>query len=203
MRHFVYLTICPESGRFYFGKHSGPKFKKNYQGSGLWVKQCKAKGRLLFTTIVSEFGFESEAFDFERRIIALFRNNPLCMNFADGGEGQTSEFLRKVLNQPHVKVKLQAAALRSSGCLGKTWRLSDSDKETHRLATIKAWKEGRMKGSIGHKHNATFKLRMGGIMKDRKFSDETRMKMSIAAKARAERDGRVGVGLFVKGVAAQ
>lgn len=44
-------------------------------------------------------------------------------------------------------------------------------------------------------------MKMSAMMKSRSLSDETRTKMSIAAKARAKRDGRIGVGLFKNGKA--
>lgn len=88
MFHFVYKTVEPGTGRYYFGKHSTTDLLDGYQGSGRWVTRALRKGRHLVTGVVEFFPSADAALAAEASLVtdeAL--RDPKCMNQTTGGRG--------------------------------------------------------------------------------------------------------------------
>jgi hypothetical protein len=101
--HFLYRTEHKETGEFYFGKHSTANLDDGYRGSGDWIKFWRAFGPL--KTIPVQF-FESEeaAYAGEKAFLTLeILNDSLCQNLNEGGDGRTSEAMRRTLARPEIK----------------------------------------------------------------------------------------------------
>lgn len=87
MYHYVYKTVNPLNGKFYIGKHSTNNLNKLYQGSGIWIKDCKKSKTHLITGIIQFCSSEQEAFKLEEKIVDIHLNNKLCKNMRNGGYG--------------------------------------------------------------------------------------------------------------------
>lgn len=91
MQHTVYITTNLADGKFYIGKHtrSGPD---TYKGSGKWVYDCQKAGIDLQCDVVAVCQTEQDAYDFERTLVTASKLQypKLCMNFNDGGKGNSS-----------------------------------------------------------------------------------------------------------------
>ena len=94
MYHYVYKTVNPINKKFYIGKHSTNSLQDDYQGSGLWVKNCKKFKTHLITGIISFCDTEEQAYKLEENILKKYFNDKLNMNFKYGGLGNRSEDMR-------------------------------------------------------------------------------------------------------------
>lgn len=102
MFHTVYKTVDISSGRFYIGKHSTENPYDGYLGSGKWIADCKKAKRHLIKGVIEFCETESEALDKERQLVLQARKeySNRCMNFADGGLGQTTEAMLRHYENP-------------------------------------------------------------------------------------------------------
>lgn len=91
MQHTVYITTNVSDGRFYIGKHSR-KQPDNYKGSGKWVFDCIKGGVDLKCDLIAICQTEEDAYKFERTLITAAKKQygKLCMNFNDGGKGNST-----------------------------------------------------------------------------------------------------------------
>lgn len=91
MEHTVYITTNLADGKFYIGKHSrvGPD---SYKGSGKWVADCLKGNAALVCDVVAICQTEDDAYKFERTLITAAKRQygKKCMNFNDGGKGNTT-----------------------------------------------------------------------------------------------------------------
>ena len=111
--HFLYRTEHKETGEFYFGKHSTGNIDDGYQGSGDWIKYWRALTSGPLKTIPIQF-FDSEeaAYAGEKAFLTLeILNDPLCQNLNEGGDGRTSEDMRRTLARPEIKERHRAGVL--------------------------------------------------------------------------------------------
>ena len=115
--HFLYCTEHRETGDYYIGKHSTAKDLKDidYQGSGDWVKLWRRIAReMLVTTPFQFFDDEKAAFEGERDYLERLRKlgDPRCRNISEGGDGRTSEDMRRTLARPEIKARHRAGVKR-------------------------------------------------------------------------------------------
>lgn len=80
--HYTYRVTCPKLGQFYLGKRScdGDPQADPYRGSGRWVAQVRAEGRVLIKEVLQTFETTKEALAHEQMLFRQFENDPLCMN---------------------------------------------------------------------------------------------------------------------------
>jgi hypothetical protein len=121
--HFTYITTDTETGEWYGGKRSTKKHPLSdpYKGSGNWVRQHPARGRLK-REIVAFYATSVDVFAAEMVLITWDEvlNDPLCMNRNEGGRGFTTEGARRIAADPAWKEKnLAAARVRSAS---SDWR---------------------------------------------------------------------------------
>jgi hypothetical protein len=120
----IYLLRHRPTGYAYAGKRkslgsdSWPRrgtgfLPDGYKGSGhAWANiLAKYPNRDDYEWIVLGRPSEETWADAERRAIRLVRHiwGPLCVNIADGGEGQTSEAAKAISARPEVKAKQKAS----------------------------------------------------------------------------------------------
>jgi hypothetical protein len=101
MQHTVYITTNLADNRFYIGKHSRVA-PDSYKGSGKWIYDCEKSGAALKCDLVAICQTEDDAYKFERTLITAAKKQygKLCMNFNDGGKGNsTANELNKELRQ--------------------------------------------------------------------------------------------------------
>jgi hypothetical protein len=111
--HFLYRTEHKETGEFYLGKHSTRNLNDGYQGSGDWIKYWRTFARRSLKTIPLQF-FDSEeaAYAGEKAFLTPeIINDPLCQNLNEGGDGRTSEEMRRTLARPEIKERHRAGVL--------------------------------------------------------------------------------------------
>lgn len=107
--HFVYRTEHEETGEYYIGKHSTADLDDGYLGSGDWTKLWRvfAPDQLNMRPI-RFFDSEEAAYLGERQYLAEIRNDSLRRNVNEGGEGRTSEDMRRTFARPEVKRRHKA-----------------------------------------------------------------------------------------------
>lgn len=108
MFHLLYVTVKPETGEFYVGKHSTENPNDKYFGSGRWVQTQKAEGVTLQKTNLAFFASEVEALEAEKILVDLVRPDALCRNFTRGGRG-ACEHLRLYKRTPEMNKKVGEA----------------------------------------------------------------------------------------------
>jgi len=179
----VYVTSEADSGRYYIGKTSRRRFEEGYLGSGLWVANARRKGRCLSSSILSEEQSEKAAYDAEVFFVQCCKEDSLCMNISDGGDGCNWDLagpgIRAFWSDPEKAAK--AHAKRSETI--RAWWAAKRDR------SFSAETRARMSDAHkGRRHSEEAKLKISTAQKGRKFSDETRMKMKLSAQVRWSRD---------------
>ena len=104
--HFLHCAVHEETLEFYIGKHSTANLDDGYQGSGDWTKFWRALAPdRLKTTPFLFFDSEEAALGGEQRYLEELRklNDLLCRNISEGGDGRTSEDMRRTLARPEIK----------------------------------------------------------------------------------------------------
>lgn len=160
-QYYIYKIIClcgDWNGKFYIGKHYGD-IHDSYAGSGKLIKEYFK----IFDKI--------ENVTYEKQIIAISDEISIC--------DLEREYIREGMQS---ELCLNLHCVSCSGSLNKSWKLSNETRtkmsnaqkgRTYSAETLKRMSEGQRKrkgptaGMYGKKH-----------------SEESKMKMSIAAKNR-------------------
>lgn len=79
MYHYTYITEA-QNGNYYVGRHSTKNLDDKYQGSGLWVLQCKKQKKPLNTKILQFYSTEEDLKRAEEKLISENIDNENCMN---------------------------------------------------------------------------------------------------------------------------
>ena len=112
--HFLYCTEHVETGKYYIGKHSTENLDDGYQGSGKWIRIWRVLAPdQLRTTPFQFFEREEAAYIGEKEFLTPeILNDPLCENINEGGDGRTSEDMRRTFARPEIK-ELHIAGVRA------------------------------------------------------------------------------------------
>lgn len=195
----IYKTVEPLTGRYYIGKSYALQIERGYKGSGVWPTNAHRKGRLLETTVLLRFDTEMEAYDAEHFFVVCHKDDPLCMNIADGGIDGTGVVNRgKVPTAEHrekIRAKAQARwddpAYKAKHWLGTKSALNagyakfmTSEERARRAERARLQHaEGRMKITDA------MRAKMSASQTGRKHSPETIAKMKLAQQARRAQHG--------------
>lgn len=173
--HFVYETVCKETGKFYRGKHSTNDLDDGYIGSGVWITRGKRKnGAKQYARTILEFCSEENLSEREIALIAEVYDDPNCMNLMEGGIGGPG------LNSDQAKALWENEEYRSlqSENLKALWQRPEYREA--RAKKVGAQLTDRWK-------DPEYREKVVGKLKGRKKSEETKAKMSAARKAVAAR----------------
>lgn len=160
--HFtVYKITNLLDGKFYIGKHQTENLEDDYYGSGNYVRRAIAKHGLENFKKEILFVFDNEA-DMNAKEAELVTRD-ICdrddtYNLCEGGKGGWSYTNRKALNRTFGPKPQISAAL-------------SGRSNPHASAKMKAWHESG--GSLGRKPTRG--------TTGKKFSEETKQKMRLAA----------------------
>ena len=109
--HYLYVTYDPETLEWYGGKHSANRLDDGYRGSGDWIRYHLARDRLI-TEPIEFFASEEAVYAAETDWLTMAEiNDQLCQNKNEGGDGRTSEGMRRTLARPEIKLKHRAGVL--------------------------------------------------------------------------------------------
>lgn len=88
-RYTIYKILDLVTNEYYIGVHYTSNPNDNYIGSGIHItRKIKKYGKERFRKdILFIFDNKDEAFQKEKDLIKENRDNPLCINIAEGGEG--------------------------------------------------------------------------------------------------------------------
>lgn len=170
MQHTVYITTNLADGKFYIGKHSRVA-PDSYKGSGKWVADCLKAGIDLKCDVVAICQTEDDAYKFERTLITASKQQygKLCMNFNDGGKGNSTA------NELNADLRAKI-----SGTL-KGRKLSPEHKEK----VVAAIKKRVVDQREQHLKN------LDEARKKRKFSAESREKMRQAKLGKKQSQAQI------------
>jgi len=98
----VYKITNLLNSRYYFGVHETSKPNDDYLGSGIVIKRAVKKyGRHNFTKeILFQFPSASEAYTKEVELLQFARQDPLCYNLHEGGQGGFKYINKNGLSDP-------------------------------------------------------------------------------------------------------
>jgi hypothetical protein len=124
----VYKTINLVNNKFYYGVHKTNTPDDEYLGSGKLIKLAVNKyGRENFhKTIIEVFDDSKSAFELEEKLVSEFKDNSLCYNLKEGGNGGF-DYINE--NLPYASHKLtleQVAEIR--------WKAEKENKLTKELS---------------------------------------------------------------------
>jgi hypothetical protein len=85
MFHFIYKTYS-SSGLYYYGRHTTENINDGYFGSGKWIRSIKDKS-ILKRNIILFCENQEELLKKEEEYIAMYINDPKCMNFNENPIG--------------------------------------------------------------------------------------------------------------------
>ena len=159
MRYTVYKTTNTVNGKFYVGAHSTEDPNDDYLGSGsLLQKAIRKYGKGAFTKeVLHDFDTPEEMFAKEREIVTPeFKNDPGNYNLREGGEGGWG----------HIHTSRTTAEYREMSRKGLL--------ERRRL-----WKEDP---EWSARRREQQKQVVQGVWKGRSHTEETKAKMSAAAR---------------------
>jgi hypothetical protein len=131
--HFLYCTEHLDTGNYYIGKHSTHDLDDGYQGSGDWIKAWREREPdRLRTTPFLFFDSEEAAYLGEKDYLTEEKLTDLrCQNVNPGGEGRTSEGMRRTLARLEIKLRHKAG-------IRARWAKSE-EREKAAAATRKAF----------------------------------------------------------------
>ena len=160
-QYYIYKIIClcdEWNGKFYIGKHYGD-IHDNYTGSGRLIKEY-------FKTFD-----KIENITYEKQILAISDEIAIC--------DLEREYIREGMQS---ELCLNLHCVSCSGALNKSWKLSDETK----TRMSKAQKGRTFSEESLRKMSESQKKRTGekAGMYGKKHSEESKLKMSIAAKNR-------------------
>lgn len=112
MQHTVYITTNLADNRFYIGKHSRVA-PDSYKGSGKWIYDCEKGGVKLQCDVIAVCQTEEDAYKFERTLITAAKKKygKRCMNFNDGGKGNSTANEFNVELREKIRQKLKGRKL--------------------------------------------------------------------------------------------
>lgn len=176
MRYTVYKITNTLNGKFYIGKHQTKNPNDSYFGSGCGIKSAiKTHGKHNFVKeVIFDFASEKEMNDKETELVTYeLVNDPLCYNFAVGGEGG-----------PHFTGKTH-----SKETLARIKQSLQSNTEALEKLRKVCADLGRSSKGRKYEGHALEKLRLGVLKRESNMSPEQRKaknsKISHTLKLRA------------------
>lgn len=174
--HYLYKTVVPSTGQYYYGIHSTNNLHDGYQGSGALIRKLKTDNVHLITGIVEFCETRKEVLELEKKVV----DNKLikdikCLNLITGGR-----------YTPPSKASIKKSTKKKISIVHSGKILSDDtkDKISKKLKQHFADpqnKEGR-KTNKGLKHTSKTKKLIAESSKSRKHSNEAKAKISKAHK---------------------
>ena len=191
--HYLYKTVIPTHGYYYYGIHSTDNLCDGYQGSGTYIKRFKKQGYHLITGIVEFYNSRKELLDAERQIVneRLVRD-VRCLNLTTGGnytppKRGVTKATRKKISIIHSGKVLSDETKKKISKSVKTKLLDPDIRKKMARTGMKHTEEAKRKISKAastHKHTTETKHKIGKAHKNKVVSAETKAKQSNAKKGK-------------------
>lgn len=172
--HYLYKTVIPTHGYYYYGIHSTDNLYDGYQGSGTYIKRFKKQGYHLITGIVEFYNSRKDLLNAERQIVneRLVRDVK-CLNLTTGGNYTPPK--RGVTKATRKKISI----IHSGKVLTKEIKQKISKSVKAKLLDPDVRKK---LSHPGKKHSDETKRKIGKASSKRKHSDDTKHKIGKAQK---------------------
>lgn len=158
--HYIYMTTCLITGRYYVGMHSTDNLEDGYLGSGKQLGYSRKKyGDQNHRKVILEMHQTRETLKFREKEIVneQFLKNPLCMNLQIGGGGG-------FINEEHRQRFITSS--RTSSLRGTT-RASDIARKANQTRKLRGNMWCPHYDWTGKKHRQESKDKMSKTMKGR------------------------------------
>lgn len=190
MKHYVYKTTVTTLGEsfYYFGKHTSKRDNDGYMGSGTMIKSTLKHIKSLKTydpnfviknEVLCYFDSSVLALEFEELLVeeAKEKYGCYCMNVANGGIGNPTEFM----NEYDRKEFGKKISIRQKGR-----KLSEETKNRISISKSNPSEETRQKISQAVRNRDPIsedtRRKMSESQRGRKMSEETKRKLSNKKK---------------------
>lgn len=168
--HFIYRTTCLVTGKYYIGMHSTNDLNDDYLGSGKRLRRSINKhGRQNHVREIMEMLSDRRLLrEREREIVNVERlRDRACLNLTVGGNSAFDERTFEKISQTQLSTEVT--------------------EELRRKRSERAVKRELVKKQKGYRVSAIAGLKISAATKGKKKSEETKQKMSKAAKLREEK----------------
>ena len=194
--YFIYKTTCIITNKFYIGMHGTNNIDDGYYGSGTILRKSIQKhGIENHIREVLEYAKNREELCIaEKRIIQLYKGDPLCTNLADGGIGGPTMLGKNHSNTSKNKISNSLKGRKHTeetkkkigeASKGRTFKLTDETKK--HLSAIKKGIPSKLKGV---ERSEETKKKISDAAKNRPYkkrkpmSEETKLKIGNENKRR-------------------
>ena len=200
--HFLYKTIVPSTGQYYYGIHSTDNLNDGYQGSGALICQLKKNNVHMITGIVEFCQSRKEVLELEKKVV----NNKLlkdtaCLNLVTGGRftpptrAAIRKSTKKKISMNH-KGKVISPETRQKISTKLKQHFSDPANRAKCATSTGRSAETKRKiseASKQRKHSDEAKAKIGQAQQNKVVSKQTRAKQSAAKKGTKVNTGRLYV----------
>lgn len=181
MIYYTYVVICTEgsfNGFYYFGKHQTTKLDDGYICSSVKLRNYLKKHKNGYVRIIlGYYNNLDELNEAEKELIKSRKNDPRCLNIADGGDGGDTGYWNNVdRNSDSYKLRCKKLSIAAK----ERWA-SYSDIERNQICTKMSNNYSpHYTGHPGRIQSDEEKQKRAESMKGHYVSKETRKKLSDA-----------------------
>lgn len=193
--HYLYKTVRPSTGEYYYGIHSTNDINDGYQGSGTRIRRLLKNGEFLITGIVEMCETRDQALILESETVNnTMLNDPLCLNIARGGN--TNKICFGITEDTREKIRQNSTGVKKSATtkdkIAKTLKQNGCQPTADAIATSARNRTGKpRKDTTKDKISA----KLTGIRRDDKFKEDCRQRRT-GTKASVETRKKLSSGEY-------